>query len=126
MSNWRASIPSKYLKAADLSVPTLLTISSFSVEKIGDDERPCIGFHETDKGLVLNIVNGDTIEKICGDVETDNWIGKKIVLYATETDYAGKRVACIRVRAPKVQTTMRLPPPIEEEIPLPSEDGLPF
>ena len=37
---------------------------------------------------------------ICGD-DTEDWTGKKIELYPAMTEMAGKRVACIRVRAPE-------------------------
>lgn len=74
-------------------------------------------FDESDKGLVLNQVNGNMIEKICGDSETNEWSGKRVVLYATETEFRGQQVACIRVRAPKPGAV------IPEK---PKEEDLPF
>jgi hypothetical protein len=78
------------------------------VEKIGDDERPVLHFQGADKGLVLNKTNANTIAAIFGE-ETDNWFGHPLEVYPSETDYQGKRVACIRVRA--VQAAAPAPAP---------------
>ncbi len=43
MGNWRASLPSAYLKASDFEKPALLTIKGFGDEKIGDESRPMSG-----------------------------------------------------------------------------------
>ena len=51
---------------------------------------------------MLNKTNANTIADIFGE-ETDNWYGHPIEVYPSETDYQGKRVACIRVRAVRAQ-----------------------
>ena len=61
MSNWRDALPSQWLKAADFEKPGLLTIRKFSVEQMSDDKRPVVWFDEVEKGLGLNITNGNTI-----------------------------------------------------------------
>ena len=111
MASWKDSIPSNYLKASDFHDPRLLTIKRFTTETIGDDIRPCVWFMEEDKGLILNITNGNVIEEICGGADPADWVSRRIVLYATETDYKGKRVPCIRVRAPKQNAPAPTPPP---------------
>lgn len=114
MTSWRDSIPSKWLKAKDLDgKPHLVTITRFTVEKVGDSDGPVVRFSEFDKPLGLNITNGQTIEKISGSADPKNWIGKRVVIYPTETDYQGNRVDCIRIRAPKPGT--KLPPAQEPE-----------
>ena len=127
MANWKSSIPSKYLKASDFPQPALLTMHSFTEEKIGDDTKPCLWFTEVEKGMILNIVNGGTIEKACGSPNTEDWIGKKIVLFSTQTDFKGERVDCIRCRAPKPQAGVT-PAPSLPKVPEPfMDDGtLPF
>lgn len=96
------AFPSNYLKAADIEEDTTLTISDVKIEKLGDDERPIVYFEENEKGLVLNKTNASTIKGMYTS-DTDNWTGKKITLFATEVDYAGKQTMAIRVRmrAPK-------------------------
>jgi hypothetical protein len=135
MSNWKKSIPSKYLKASDFTQPALYTISRFNEEEINNELKPVVYFNESEKALVLNIVNGNAIEKICGTPETDEWHGKQIVLYATETTFRGEQVECIRVRAPKIRPVGNTyaPQPEKSFVPPPappmhlSEDqGLPF
>lgn len=120
MGNWRASLPSNYLKAADFEKPALLTIKGFGDEKIGDEIRPCVFFEEEPKGLILNITNGTTIEQIAGTPDPDKWNGVRVVAYKTQTDFKGSRVDCIRLRAPKKGA--KLPEP-EPETP---DDSVPF
>ena len=43
-------------------------------------------FDGTDKGLVLNKTNLNTIARLYGD-DTDLWIGKPITLFATEVQF---------------------------------------
>jgi hypothetical protein len=123
MGNWRDALPSQWLKAADFERPALLTIKRFSVETLGDDKRPVIWFSETDKGLALNIVNGTTVEEVCGSADPARWTGHKIVAFKTQTDYQGKRVDCIRLRAPKPGSV-----PVEPEPPpfTATDDDVPF
>jgi hypothetical protein len=125
MGNWRDALPSQWLKAADFEKPGLLTIRKFGVELIGEDKRPVVWFDEVEKGLALNITNGSTIEEICGSPDPSRWVGHKIVLFKTQTDYAGKRVDCIRIRAPKNGAAVAAPPPPEPEFHA-TDDDVPF
>ena len=49
------------------------------------------------KPLALNSTNCKTIAKLYGN-DTDNWPGKRIIIYPTVTQMAGEDVDCIRVR----------------------------
>lgn len=93
----------KFLRSGECNPPILVTMSLISQEEVGQEqeEKYVVWFGELEKGLVLNKINADTISQIVGSDDSDAWIGKQIVLFQTETDYAGKRVPCIRVRAPK-------------------------
>ena len=91
----------KYLKASDLDgKPKLKVVDSITEEEVGADKdiRPIVYFQNEEQGLVLNKTNLTTFREIYGD-ETDEWIGKEIVLYPAKDKYAGKIVDCIRVRA---------------------------
>lgn len=123
MGNWRDSLPSNWLKAADFEKPALMTIKRFSVETVGDDKRPVVWFVESDKGLSLNITNGNMIEEICGTADPSKWAGRKVVLFKTKTDYKGERVDCIRVRAPKPGSVPEAPEPDEQRD---ADDSVPF
>jgi len=103
--------PSKYLSASDIPEDgdLVLTIKSVAVETVGQGEKaeskPIVYFEELKKGLLCNKTNKETIKGLYTR-ETDNWIGKKIALFAAEVDYQGKQVMGIRVRmrAPKAAT----------------------
>ena len=105
MSNINKAFPSDYLKAADLDdTPRSLKMQriEFGV-KVGDDEKPILYFSGEPKGLVLNKTNANIISKIYG-TETDDWIGKEIILYNAMVEFKGDMVEAIRVRAPKAGT----------------------
>ncbi len=103
MSDIMNAFPSDYLKEADLmGSPRALTMTSVSVEKVGDDTKPVVHFQEDTRGLVLNKTNANTISDVYGR-ETDDWTGKKIELYPHTTEYQGRMVPCIRVRKPQAQ-----------------------
>lgn len=126
MGNWRDALPSTWLKAVDFEKPALLTIKRFSVEQMGDDKRPVVWFDEVEKGLGLNIVNGSTIEDITGSADPGRWVGQKIVLYKTQTDFKGTRTDCIRIRAPKPGTVQAKQAPPEPEQFQADDDDVPF
>jgi len=123
MSNWRDALPSQWLKAADFEKPGLLTIRKFSVEQMGDDKRPVVWFDEVEKGLGLNITNGNTIEEITGSADPARWVGHKVVCYKTQTDFKGTRTDCVRIRAPKPGSVAPTPPPAEFQA---GDDDVPF
>jgi hypothetical protein len=99
--NIGAAFPSTYLKAADLAGRTVtVTMEHVRMEDIGDDHKPVLYFKGKEKGLVLNKTNGAVIAELYGD-ETDQWMGEQIEIFPTTTDFQGKRVACLRVQAPR-------------------------
>jgi hypothetical protein len=136
---------SKFLKQSDIGTGALMTIEScdkHNVAKEGaePEHKWCLSFEESDKPLVLNRTNIQLCERIFGSDDTDEWIGKKIVLYVDpNVSYAGELVGGIRVRAPKVKTNgaapavekpkstpkVAAPPPpaIANELP---DDDIPF
>lgn len=101
--NINNAFPSKYLKSGDLpeNGDLALTIKEVSLETVGQDadaeQKPIVYFDETDKGMVLNKTNALTIANLYGP-ETSGWTGKRIALFATEVDFAGKQTLAIRVR----------------------------
>ena len=127
MGSWRTKFPSKWLRAADLDGPRLVTIKAVKDEDVAGDgfDKPVAYFHGEEKGLGLNITNCRTIEDILGTDDVDQWIGQPIVLFKTQTDYQGKRVDCIRIRAPKpgAKIPHPEPDPVEESY---EDDSVPF
>ena len=111
MGSYKDKFPSKWLRAADLDKPRLVTIKKIAEEEVGDDIKPVAYFHGEERGLGLNITNCRSIEEIAGTDDVDLWEGKTLVIFKTQTDYQGKRVDCIRIRAAKPGTAPPEPEP---------------
>ena len=98
--------PSKWLSATDLpDGDTVLTIQSVTMEKLKnqqtqrDEEKPCIAFVEDwTKPMICNTTNWKQIEKATGAEDSDEWVGKKIILFAAEVEAFGEMKLAIRVR----------------------------
>lgn len=88
---------SKYLKKEDCGDDGILvTIVSLKQENVAPDNKPeelkfVLGFKEC-KPLVLNGTNTRLIEKALGSDETDDWIGKQVVLFNDENVTFGDEV----------------------------------
>lgn len=95
--------PSRYLSSGDLQGREFrLSIAGIHYESMDDDaggktEKPVMRFHEAQKGMVLNKTNASVLADAFGQ-ETDDWIGRQIVLYVARVDFRGKRVDGLRVR----------------------------
>ena len=119
---------SKFLKKEDVGRGALATIAgcvkkNTAMEGAEPEHTWCLTFRELDKPLVLNVTNTMAIEQILGSDDTDDWIGKQIVLYTDPgVMYAGKMVGGIRVRAPKKSTAPPPPSPTTELV----DDDIPF
>lgn len=102
---------STFLKKEDVEQPKILTIRKGSFEKRnmareGDepDYKWTMGFDEIEQRLVLNVDKLDTMAEIFGSTNTDDFEGRKVVIYVDPTiKFGGKKVGGLRVRAPKQQ-----------------------
>src|SRR4051812_25508125 len=102
MPNLNEGFPGKYLKAADLAGKAVtLTITNVIFEPVGPsgERKLQVFFAEQKKIWVCNRTNSKTISKVYGG-DTEDWIGKQIVLFPTTTTFGGETVDCIRVKAP--------------------------
>jgi hypothetical protein len=117
---------SKFLKQGDVGAGALMTITGcekHNVAMAGADPEMkwCLEFSETDKPLVLNVTNMQLCARALGSDDTDEWTGKRIVLYTDpNVSYAGKVVGGIRIRAPKPGAKLPEPvvaPPDDSDIP---------
>lgn len=119
-----SAFPSKWIRASDLQGRdiTLTILRCLEEEVAGDGStQPVIYFNGTKKGLALNKTNANIIAEAFGR-ETDVWLGEKITLYPTKTDFKGDRVDCIRVREqPPAQPAIPLPATPLPAAPLPEE-----
>jgi hypothetical protein len=126
--------PSKYLKAADLQgAEPVVTIDRVDFEPVGRDRemKAVLYFVGKAKGLILNKTNCNKIVELIGSAITEEWAGSKLKLYATETQFGGDTVDCIRIKpvapAKMQRMTKPAPPPVERdddhEL---SDDEIPF
>lgn len=98
---------SKYLKKEDCGPGILVTITGCTEENVAKEGSPeelkwCLHFAETEKPMVLNSTNGQIIAGFVGSDNTDDWVNRKIVLYADPNiTFGGKLIGGIRARAPR-------------------------
>lgn len=123
-------MPSRFLKKDDVEPAKLVTIKSFSEENVGREDSPdmkwCMHFAELDKPLVVNGTNLQLCAQALGSDETDNWVGKQVVLYNDPAvQFQGKLTGGVRIRAAKKKpgAAKAPPPPVEEED---LDDDIPF
>lgn len=96
------AFPSKFLAAADLNgEEKTVKITHVATDEIGGKQKFICHFAGAKKGLVLNKTNFNTIVKVTGQDDTDDWTGCEIVLYPTMVDFQGDQVDAIRIKAPK-------------------------
>lgn len=94
-------IESKFLKKEDAGEGKLLTIRSVKQYNVGRDDQPemkwCAEFDEA-KPMVLNSTNLALIEKALGSDDSDDWVGKQIVVYNDENvSFGGQVTGGLRV-----------------------------
>ena len=91
------------MKADDLKGRTAkYTIVDCTAEVVGEDKRLVLAFSDTDRPLVLNKTNANSLAELYGP-ETGGWEGKAIKLVPSTTSYQGKMVKCIRISPEKVE-----------------------
>ena len=131
-------IESKFLKKEDAGEGLLVTVKGVKQYNIGRDDQPemkwCAEFVEC-KPLVLNSTNLALIEKSLNSDDSDDWIGKKIVLFNDENvSFGGQITGGVRVdvnrtkryhmraeKAPAVQVKKSVAQQIED-----MENDVPF
>ncbi len=121
---------SKFLKRADVgeegTLVTIVNVHEVDVAMEGrePDMKWAMTFREFEKPMILNSTNAQLCEKFLGSDDTDDWAGKKVVLYDDPTvAFGGELVGGIRVRrAPSgkpvpTRTPQRQSPPSDDDVP---------
>ena len=132
--NINNAFPSKYIKSSEVPEEGLtLVIDRVEIEDVDGKgaHKPVIYFRKAKKGLALNVTNAKKITAILGTADSDEWIGRPITLYQSETEYQGDTVACIRVRSAKNGATPKAapkpePPPQEPPVEDLDDSDIPF
>ncbi len=113
------AFPSNFLKADDLGGKNVtVEIDEVTFEEIGQgrdkEQKIIIAFKGKEKKLIVNKTNANTIAKLIGSDDTDDWPGHRITLTSREVDYQGTPMLAIRVSLQKpasVQATTKRPEP---------------
>lgn len=123
--------PSNYLKADDLQgrKPSVV-IADARMELLGKDQKLILYFQNKDKGMVCNKTNAGRISDMYGD-DTDEWIGKEIILTSEFVEFQGKTTKGLRVQPPARAAASYAAPPRPRttphtEIDPPPSDDIPF
>lgn len=108
-------IESKYLKQADAPDPVIVTVTKIgkiNIAKEGDppEDKWAVRFKEFGKPMLLNSTNIKLLEKACGSDDTDDWIGKEVVLYTDESvSFGGQVVGGLRIRRQQAAPARKAP-----------------
>ncbi len=97
---------SEYIKSKDLARPITVTIISVEARSFEDPETKrkrdslVVFFKELDQGVVLCKASTGQLIELCSTDETDEWVGKKVVLFRDDNvTYMGKKIGGLRFRA---------------------------
>ncbi len=91
----------------------VMTIKDVQVRQVRNEknqsgeDKMCILFEETDKPMVLNSTNNDTITKVLGSSLFDDWIGKQILIGTEKVRAFGDVWDSVRVRDEVVRKASR-------------------
>lgn len=93
---------SNYLRAEDLQGNRVtVEIEGFTIETMkgeeGDKQQVVLKFTGKEKVLGLNKTNAQRIAAHAGSFDPNDWVGAKIKIFPTTTEFQGKTVDCIRV-----------------------------
>lgn len=106
-------IESKYLKQSDVDEEITVTVNALKKVNVArDDEDPeyrwTVKFAELPKPMVLNVTNLKRMAKALGD-DTDDWLGKQIILYVDpDIEFGGNVVGGLRLKGlPRPKTAAK-------------------
>lgn len=108
MPDYRAMFDRDYIGAWDLGgkdcTVTIARVQGTEITGSGGKKakKPVIYFEGKERGMACNKTNGKVIAAMFGN-DTSAWVGKKIVIYPTTTQFGGDTVECIRVRSGAAQ-----------------------
>jgi hypothetical protein len=93
--------PSSYLKCEDLQGKRIKAIvEKLTIERLGDDKKPVLHFRGAERMLVLNKTNASVLSDAYGD-DSDQWIGKPVIIKPARVNFQGKMVDAIRLEIPE-------------------------
>lgn len=108
MAKTKDMLPSNYLKQADFDQDYIVTVRKIEQKNIAMEGKPAdmkwlAHFDEFDKPMVLNSTNIQLMEKATGSDDTDDWLGKEIIVYTDpNVSFGGELVGGLRIKKAQV------------------------
>ncbi len=103
-THWRRLLNLNYLgahslvKGKDLIVEIEKVLKENIKDHTGQNEDKTVLYFKGQKPMILNSTNGKTIQNLYDTPYIEEWIGKKITLYATKIKAFGDWTDCLRIR----------------------------
>ena len=120
-----AVLPSKWLKAEDITQPTIVTMKTVTMEEVGQgDHKPVLWLEGYEKGVVLNKTNAGNISGLYGD-NSDGWVGRQMEMTTTYVDFQGQSKLAIRLYPPRQQSAQQPPQTPAQMVNAPLNQGDP-
>ena len=98
--------PKKHLTPVDLGINSVnITIERVNQVEVFDQNLNqfkkvwALFFKGKNKYMILNPTNANMLKEIFGSDDSDDWTGKKIVIYVADIKVAGKKVKALRIKA---------------------------
>lgn len=99
--------PSKFLKKEHVGrAGKSFTIANVAEHNVAQEDKPkeikwCLEFKEVETPMVLNSANLELTALALNSKNSDDWIGKQVVIYEDPTiSFGGKLVGGLRVKVP--------------------------
>jgi hypothetical protein len=91
---------SNFFRAEDLRPDTLIktSIVSVALREFKDGEKAVVYTDFQGKGVVLNVTRAQVLYAAYG-LESENWIGKPIIVRLGEEKFEGKKVGAVAIEA---------------------------
>jgi hypothetical protein len=91
---------SNFFRAEDLRPDTLIktSIVSVALREFKDGEKAVVYTDFQGKGVVLNVTRAQVLYAAYG-LESENWIGKPIIIRLGEEKFEGKKVGAVAIEA---------------------------
>lgn len=108
--------PSRFFSPNDFdSVGKVFTIGNVIMEQVMAEFKPVMYFKGQDKGMVINPTNGKILIGLPGfGKESNNWVGKEVVLFSYHAMFNNQPQLRLGVRVPDGRAATASPAPIKQ------------
>ena len=102
--NTAAMFPGRYLRAADVTSPAVLTVAKVETTSLNGTQKLLCYFEEREQPLIVNATNWRTLTTLSGSSDSDDWLGMRVLLSVARVPFQGGLVDALRLSAPPART----------------------